>query len=125
MKDKSKIDEHRFLNKWKHVVHDRTFTAARMNELLDMAQNRRIYDDMNATQILLNVNKLLKPYEKCLRSYRRKAYNITQLNEFDALIQRKNKQDLYYKDSMNILNQKVKIKQEVEYDTSAVDEIIL
>ena len=49
---------------------------------------------MTARQILLYVNKILKPYEICIRSYRGKAYNIIQLYEFDALIQRKNKQEI-------------------------------
>ena len=52
---------------------------------------------MHARQILLYVSKLLKPYEICIRSYRRKAYYKIQLDEFDAWIQRKNKQDIYYK----------------------------
>ena len=47
-----------------------------------------------------------------------------QIYEFAALIQRKNKQDIYYKDTMNILNQKINVKQVVEYDTSALDENI-
>ena len=50
---------------------------------------------MNAKQILLYVNKLSEPSEICIRSYRGKAYNIIQIYEFDALIQRKNKPDIY------------------------------
>ena len=77
---------------------------------------------MTAKQILLYVIKILKPYEICIRSYRGKAYNIIQVYEFDALIQRKMKQYICYKDSMNILNQKMRAKQVVAYDTSALDE---
>ena len=52
---------------------------------------------MHARHILLYVNKLLKPYEICISSYRRKANYKIQLDEFVAWIQRKNKQDIYYK----------------------------
>ena len=77
---------------------------------------------MTANQMLLYVNKISKPYKICIRSCRGKANNIIQLYEFDAWIQRKNEQYIYYKDSMNILNQKIKVTQVVEYDTSPLDE---
>ena len=77
---------------------------------------------MTTRQILLYVNKILKPYEICIRSYRGRAYNIKQVYEFDALTQQKPKHNIYYKDSMNILNQKMRVKQVVEYDTSALDQ---
>ena len=76
---------------------------------------------MTAKQILLYVNRLLTPYEICIRSYRGTAYHIIQLYEFDALI-RTFKQEIYYKDSMSIQNQKMKRTQVVEYDTSPLDE---
>ena len=87
-----------------------------------MTKSRRISDEMTTRQILLYVNKVLTPYEICIRSYRGKAYNIVQLYEFDALIQRMNIQDIYYKCSMIILNHKMMVNQVVEYDTSALDE---
>ena len=67
------MDKHVFLNNWKHVVQARTFTMSRINELFDMDKNIRINEDMNARQILLYVNKLLKPYEICIKSYRGKS----------------------------------------------------
>ena len=73
VKDKSKTDKDDFLSNWKHVVQTRPFTMSRMNELCDMAKHIRINDDMNARQILLYVNKLLKPYEICIKSYRGKS----------------------------------------------------
>ena len=45
-----------------------------------------------------------------------------QIYEVVALIQRKNKPDIYYKDSENILSQKMNVKEVVEYFTSALDE---
>ena len=53
VKDKSKNDKYEFLNNWKRVVQDRTFTATRMNELFDMAKNNRIHDEMTARQIVV------------------------------------------------------------------------
>ena len=78
---------------------------------------------MHARQILLYVSKLLKPYEICIRSYRRKAYNIIQplMNSMHGYNERINK--IYItKDEMNILNQKMKVTQVVEYDTNPLDE---
>ena len=66
-----------------------------MNELFDMSKTQMSNDDMNARQILLYVNRLLKPYEICIISYRGKAYNIIQLYEFEAWIQQQNKQNIY------------------------------
>ena len=68
VKDKSNIDKHEFLNIWKHVIQYRRFTAARMNELFDVKKPMN-NNNMNAKQILLYVNKLLKPYEICIKSY--------------------------------------------------------
>ena len=48
-------------------------------------------------------------------------YNMIQVHEFDAL-KRKNKQDILCKDSMNFLDQQIKVKQVVEYDTSPFGE---
>ena len=61
-----------------------------MNELFDVKKPMH-NNYMNAKQILLYVNKLLKPYEICIRSYRGEAYNIIQLYEFDAWIETKTK----------------------------------
>ena len=91
VKNKNKIDKDEFVNIWKHVVQDKTFTAARMYELFDMSKTQMNNDYLNARQILLYVKKLLKPYEICIRSYRGEAYNIIQLYEFDAWIETKNK----------------------------------
>ena len=90
---------------------------SRMNELFYMAKHLRINDDMNARQILLYVNKLLKPCEKCIIAYRSKKYIIMQIYNVVALIQRKNKPDIDYRDSENILNQMMKVKQVVVYFT--------
>ena len=51
-----------------------------------MAKNKRIYDEMTARQILLNVNKILNPYEICIRSYRGKAYNLIHVYEVNIYI---------------------------------------
>ena len=45
-----------------------------------------------------------------------------QIFKFDALIQRTNKQDINYKANINILFQKINVKQRFEYYTSALDE---
>ena len=79
-----------------------------INELFNRPKGKRINDEMTVKQILLYVNKILKPYEISITSYRAKSYYIKQLYKFDELIARNNKTEVYYEDSMNILKQKRK-----------------
>ena len=72
----SKIDKHEFMETWTRLLIDGTYTTKSMNELFDLTKSRRISDEMTTKQILLYVNKLLKPYEICIRPYRGKSNTI-------------------------------------------------
>ena len=47
-------------------------------------------------QVLLYVNKMLKPLGLSIKEYRGKAYNTEHLNDFDELIKSKNERGTYY-----------------------------
>ena len=95
VKDTSKMNTDQLMDNWKRVMNDETYTTRRMNNVFDMTTSRQISDEVITNQILLFVNQLLIPCEICIRSYRCKTYNIIELYEFDALIKRKQKQDIY------------------------------
>ena len=66
VKDTGKINNDEFRNNWKRSVNDGTYTTTSMHELFDMTKSRRISDD-RPQQVLVYVNKILKPYDIGIR----------------------------------------------------------
>ena len=67
VKDNRKRDKHACTENWATIVKDGSFTTKRVNELLDMTKSKRITHEITTKQILLYVNKLLKPTEVSIK----------------------------------------------------------
>ena len=81
------------------------FLQQKMNELVDITNNKRIPIEMTTSQRLY-VNKMLKPYE--YQVIQIKTHMIEDLYDFHELTKRKNKRNIYYITNQHLLKQKKK-----------------
>ena len=51
-----------FIKNWEHVVSDDSFSTNRMNEPFDRSKSKMITTEMAMQNIIMNVNKVLKPF---------------------------------------------------------------
>ena len=102
------------------VVKDPLFKKQRrLNELFNLEKAYNIHEEMTPQQILMWANSLLKPFSLQIKAGE-KVYRLELQNDLMSLIARKNQNGRIYKDSRNLLNQKV--RKQVEEDLFLDDE---
>ena len=79
------------------------------NEEDERAKSERISAEIAITQIWLYANKMLKPIEMSIKSYRGKSYIIEHLYDVDELIKTKTMRGAFDIDAPNLLKQKMKL----------------